>query len=731
LIEATGAPCTEQSQASPQGRSGTELQQLQQHLLNGNHEKLQLQGDGTVIVLYADSPQESAPLTGLLSQSWQTEAPDKTIALLAEARGELLDDTLESLNSPRLGFSALSPWRPVFQVLPLALELLWEPLNPTALFQFLSHPVGPIPARVRTALAQVVANTPGIGSEAWEKAIAAQLENEDETRRKSLKQAIHYWLESPRLSPQEGVDSQTLSGRAQKVADWLQRARESKDDPAWKSLYNIALNQALEFVAAVDRLKEHGRDPLTQDNVRRLIEDVRGTGAAITDRSAEVISGQPGVWRAEHAGAFGCSTHSAVDNVIWWDCQANDRVQRWPWSRTEREALAANGVHLQSEDAQLEWLGKAWLRPVLAARERCTFILHNDAERHHPIWDQVDSLTEGIPALQVASSDTTAQLGVSQEPLQPRTLPPKVRWWQLPKSVTLSQREAESFSSLDTYLHSPYQWLLRYAAKIRPGSLASVSDGNLLKGNLAHHLFENFLNAHAAVGSIDTRSIDDWVEQHIASLLQREGALLLEPGRQAECERFITQLQDSLTSLVEHLQKAGVVSVQMELWQEGKYAGGKLNGSIDLLATRADGCEAVIDIKWGGKKYRRESLQENSFLQLATYARLRRDNGAEASPALSYFIVMDSHMLSLNHEFFADAEIIRPRDDISANEYWQQFEQSWRWRKSQFDKGQVEVTVSDTEPTADSTPDEDCLDIPEASDTFNDYRVLTGWGANE
>ena len=61
--------------------------------------------------------------------------------------------------------------------------------------------------------------------------------------------------------------------------------------------------------------------------------------------------------------------------MIWWDCQATDRVQRWPWSRSERAALAANGVQLQTEDEQLEWLGRAWLRPVLAARERCVFIL--------------------------------------------------------------------------------------------------------------------------------------------------------------------------------------------------------------------------------------------------------------------------------------------------------------------------------------------------------------------
>jgi RecB family exonuclease len=332
--------------------------------------------------------------------------------------------------------------------------------------------------------------------------------------------------------------------------------------------------------------------------------------------------------------------------------------------------------------------------------------------------------------LQIAGADTAAQLGVAQGPLQARSLPPKVRWWQLPPAVTLPPRESESFSSLDAYIHSPYQWLLRYAARIRPGSLGSVSDGSQLKGNLAHRLYEEYFNAHPAITGIDPATIDAWVDACMPSLLQQEGALLLEAGRQAECERFIVQLQESLTTLVEHLQSAGVVSVQMELQQEGLYAGGKLNGSIDLLATRADGTEAVVDIKWGGRKFRRDALLDNSYLQLATYAQLRRNNGATSSPALSYFIVMDAHLLSLEHGFFPNAEILRPGGEESAAQYWQRFEQTWRWRRAQFDRGLVEVTVTDTEPTAESLPGDDGLPMPEASDSFNDYRVLTGWGAN-
>ena len=60
-------------------------------------------------------------------------------------------------------------------------------------------------------------------------------------------------------------------------------------------------------------------------------------------------------------------------------------------------------------------------------------------------------------------------------------------------------------------------------------------------------------------------------------------------------------------------------------------------------------------------------------------------------------------------------------------EYWRRFEHTWSWRKEQFDEGLIEVTISGTEPTADSDPGEDGLVLPDASDSFNDYVVVTGW----
>ncbi|MEA3413720.1 MAG: PD-(D/E)XK nuclease family protein [Pseudomonadota bacterium] len=723
LIEAVDVPVREAADLTPQGREGTDLRKLQERLLANTSKKTELSGDGTIMALRGATAQDSTAFTATFVHRHLVQSPEKSLGLLAEKRGDLVDEAMEAIGVPRLGFNVLSTWRPVFQVLPLACELLWEPLSPTALFQFLSHSVGPIPARQREVLADTVARVPGIGSAKWKKAVSECLEKEDEKDRQRYEEEILYWLESPRHDPRTGVDCATLSGRARRIADWLTGAREASDSTATQSLYTIALRQTLEFVKAVERLEEHGRELLTRDNVLRLIEDVRGAGAPVADRQAEVCPGQSRALPAIHAGAF----HTPLDTVIWWDCQACDRVHRWPWSRTERTALADHGVMLQSEDEHLEWLGKAWLRPVLNARELCMLVLHDDVDRHHPVWDQIVSLTEGLPVLSATDDDSIERLGMPRKPLEPRSLPRKNRWWSLPDEIRIPTREFESYSSLDNYIHSPYQWLLRYAARIRPGSLATVSDGPILKGNLAHRLYEEFFNGHPEIQDIDLERIPEWTDDHLPALLTEEGALLLEPGRQAECERFITVVKDSLKTLVDHLLQAGVVQVDTEIWQEGHFTGGRLNGFIDLLATTAEGREAVVDIKWGGNRYRRESLIQGSYLQLATYAQLRLAAGASSCPELSYYIVLDTHMLSLDHGFFPEAERIVPDTQENPARFWQRFEHTWRWRKSQFNQGLVEVTIAGTEPTADSQPGEEGLLLPDASDSFNDYRVLTGW----
>ena len=139
-----------------------------------------------------------------------------------------------------------------------------------------------------------------------------------------------------------------------------------------------------------------------------------------------------------------------------------------------------------------------------------------------------------------------------------------------------------------------------------------------------------------------------------------------------------------------------------------------------------DGRRAVVDIKWGGLDYRRRSLQESSYLQLAVYARLAQ-KAQHGWPVLGYFIIRDARLLVLEDDYFPSGTVVRADNGESHLEFWQRVEATWKWRRQQLDSGLIEVPVTGTEPDEDSSPGPDGLDMPDTFDSFDDYSMLTGW----
>lgn len=731
-LGATAAPWT----AEPKGRPDTDLGALQRALISTHApgQKIKLSGDGSVLVLRDGSPQLSAPWIARFAQQHLSEIASAVV--LAADHGDTLDDALTEAGLPRLGFGDRSFWRPVFQVLPLSLELLWRPLDPAILLQFLTHSIGPIPARIRATLANVVAAQPGIGGDKWVSTVVSELDKavKDEPedvatgKREKLAANIDFWLECERFDPQTGIPLPVLKKRVQRLSDWLGSAFAMQEDDAVGKLYSAALGQADELYRAIDRLQQAGETVLAREGVRGLVEAVRGTGATRPGRAAQCAPGAPQLLRADSpAGVI-----AEAETVIWWGCDKESLPGLYPWSRSEQASLAKNGVNLLPLDTQLEWQADTWLRPLLSASERLVLVLHDNADSHHPVFDQIVAIAEGWVEARVdrIMRDPTAlpfQDGLPATQLVPhRTLPVKTRWWQLPAGVSLPARDMESYSSLEKFLHGPHQWVLKYIAGLRAGALVEIDDGARLKGSLAHALFERFFGEHTDIAAIDLARVGGWGQQNLASLMESSGAVLLTPGRQSEKDDFIVTVSRALTELVVHLQSADAVQVVMEHPYEGHFKGGAMQGTIDLHATKANGETAVVDIKWGGFDYRRKTLTQSNYLQLAVYAQLCHQHDKQW-PALGYFIIRDARMLVLHHPFFPDAHIVQPDNDESLLEFWQRVETSWQWRRAQLDQGLIEVTVAGTEPDDNSSAGESGLPMAETYDGFDDFTVLTGW----
>ena len=328
----------------------------------------------------------------------------------------------------------------------------------------------------------------------------------------------------------------------------------------------------------------------------------------------------------------------------------------------------------------------------------------------------------GLPVRTLESLLTEAERGSTVVCHVP--LPSKRRWWTLPAGALPARKGRESYSSLELLLFNPYHWALKYPAALRPSRILALGHDFRLLGNLAHGLVERFFLRPDAL-HLDDAAFADWFGPAFEAIVAEEGATLLMPGRRSDLESFRLQLRHALDQLRHQLDRAGVVKVAAEMELDGQFAGGELGGYADLVLTRTDGAQAVVDMKWAGSKFS-DVLKENRHLQLAIYAELlRQKNGAW--PQVGYFVLNRGQLLMTDDDFFPEARLVRKSTDENTAHLWLRFIETWKWRRGQLDAGQIELALAEIEETDVSAFPENGLIAQVLYPGYNDYLALAGW----
>lgn len=222
-----------------------------------------LKGDGSLVLLRAMSRDVSAQAIAEWLRA-EDRATTADSVLIAPQNGFALDDALHRVGIPRTGFQHYSPFRAASQVLKLALALVWEPLDPHRLLQFLIHPVSPLSWRVRARLAEAVAAQPGIDGPLWQIAVAAV---EDE------RAAIEFWLTPERFPAESGAPTFALTERATRSAHWLRGLIEAGEEDG-QDVLRAALTQAEALASTLARMGQSGITRITKIEVDRLVDEV-------------------------------------------------------------------------------------------------------------------------------------------------------------------------------------------------------------------------------------------------------------------------------------------------------------------------------------------------------------------------------------------------------------------------------------------------------------------------
>lgn len=672
-------------------------------------EKIAWSDDGSLRVLRAETRLVAARWV-----AWELTSRQDEVAIIAERDRSLLDATLDAVNIARQGFQDSNPLVPALQVLPLALATVWEPLDVYALLQFLSHPIGPVPSYARRRLAGVIAECPGIGGPRWREVIE-EIERLHPERAADVRKAVAFWIEHPRYSPAQGAPLTVLLDRTRGIRDYF-GARLADQDPIQRAASATGYGQAVTVAAALEALAAQGESSITPMELEALVAQCTGRGAPNFAMQAQVGC-LPSV--SDPAALI-----EPFDRVIWWQMVAPSLPRPYPWSRSELEALAGAGAELPHLDEILAQRGQDWLRPIMNTRKQLVLVLPPPGEETHPLWQEIQWLVEGVRQ-EPLEELVTGRGGEALPDVVHALLPRRRRWWKLPPDVKLSLRPRESYSSLNTFLNAPYQWVLKYPARLNPSNLLAVTDGNRLYGNLAHRLIDRFFRDEGAQ-ALRGDALKAWFSGQFAMVVAEEGAVLLMPGRRGDYEPLRSALGRALEELQRQFMAAGIDVVEPERELAGQFPGGDLEGTADLVVRNKAGRQAIVDMKWAGANVHQDRLAKNRHLQLALYAEmLRQETGAW--PQVSYFILEASRLLAPDSGFFPEALSVQSRTTGATPQLWEQFLTAWKWRRSQIDAGMIEVAVEDIEPTAESAGPPNALTPEELPEAYNEYRWLAGW----
>ncbi|WP_193175436.1 PD-(D/E)XK nuclease family protein [Oricola nitratireducens] len=664
----------------------------------------------------------SEPLAAEIAGQWIAgQPPDKTLALIAQdGDSDLLDHALRLSGQPRAGRSRTSVHRGSLQLLLLAFKARWEPFDAGALMEILVFPGSPVAPRAARRLAAALEEAPGRGGPEWEAAwaaiAAAEEEHAGDDPDASAKIAPKLerwraWTDGRLADPVSGMPLVEALYICDLVIEWAARRFAVSDD----RLHAATVTLGTQVRAALTAL---GRDPMPRLLVERVIDQALDQGEANPSALTEAAA-----WRCVvHPGAI----WAPVDTLLWWNFKATtEGSERAPWSACERAALAAAGCPADEFTRAARAASTAWERAILHARERLVLIaggpdcededsLHPLAHRLKPALDLL-LLPLRLEIALVTPRIEIAGTAIARSTLDARQLPDAQPAWLVPPGF--AERLAahtESATSLESLFSCQLLWALRHVARLRPGRVRSIPDGNQLLGNLAHAIAREVFPPGQPPAPEEAEALaEDLLESRIDQLAA--------PLRQPELADALTlarrRLPAAMAGLARCLAENGLVVEGTEAQVSGTFETLlALRGAVDLVARDADANAVIVDLKWThSERARVDELATGRAVQLATYGALVAGNTPYRA---GYYLLNQRQFATLAGSGLVGRSVEGAR---TFGETWEAILAGWRtWREVAAD-GQL--LAAGVEGVADLLP----ADLPLVRDVhceWCDYATL-------
>ena len=250
-------------------------------------------------------------------------------------------------------------------------------------------------------------------------------------------------------------------------------------------------------------------------------------------------------------------------------------------------------------------------------------------------------------------------------------------------------RAIESYSSLNTLIQTPFEYVLHYILNCRNYKSDALSDINTVKGNVAHRYIEWLTHKNGrSVKEMQQMHQDDF-DVNVNHIIESHGILLLQENNQLDMMLFKSQLKKSVTVLLNIIDTNQLTIVGSEYQAETDIDGiGRMYAQVDLLLQK-DEKLIVFDFKWNEGSTYQKKLENNLSLQLAVYKNILEKACNQDVVFCGYYILPKHKLLTHDHGILSDKNIenVNPANN---NDLFQQAIHSYDYRKKQLLNGVVE-----------------------------------------
>ena len=574
----------------------------------------------------------------------------------------LLNHILHTWNRPQVHSSVSGSNPQLLQLFKLGMSIFSRPLNISNLVSYLQMPINPIPGVLRRKLAKILIDNGGFGErmvredgvarDEWENIIDSfEFLNKDGKPTQQARSAKMLFLAPVRKEYDGGVAKSELQEYMDAMLKWVGSKFSDQQLP---DEVRTQLCELQVMCAALKKtIEASGADTVPFADVQKMVLQIyRPMNCALQSTRNGALNVVDNI---------DCIATPA-DTLIWLDCQ-DEEVEADPYaflSSQERLYLENVGALIPDFTLHLQQRRKEMFAKLAAARSvvlvrsaysgtprLCEHSLIAELRQQQkgklPVVENVASLFDMV-ACNVKNGDVECFAPKQYIHLQGIEYPGRV----------------ESASSLDTLIQRPFNYVMRYIAKLYEPANAQVKELRIVLGLVAHSFFEHIIADSKGNMATMRALVESEFEQRLERSIDITGLILRLPENASALSNFRVNLKESMLSLVkimEHLELPPV-GCEVALPADGEELSldgiGAFGARIDLLLKNKNGEYVVFDLKWSYSKIYAEKLEGNTSMQLELYRQAVNVAESCGVAAVGYYLMPRKQLITCDYEDYFD-----------------------------------------------------------------------------